>query len=232
MAILIRRKVAIDGAEVELKTYQPPGRLSKNEREQADRLDKVLKDKIPALAQQVLKIDSKAQGVVRRWYVLGQKLRALVDDPKLVSSSDVSSGLIWQAVWYYLPDSLRPAGSGDTEYYSDKQHKRKDHLSLCYEISAFDWSEVRWIQRWDDWQQVAFRPGLLRDRRIIHALGIAISALATYPTREIFRNTMKKLGENFPTRQHRDSSLLSDDVIEKAVASALSLSSTGKSDYD
>ena len=231
MAILIRRKVAIDAAEVELKMYQPSGRLSKKEREQADRLDMVLKDKMPALAEQVLKIDPKAQGIVRRWYVLGQKLRALVKDPKLVSSTDKSSGLIWQAVRYYLPDLLRPAGSGDTEDYTDKQHKRKDHLSLCYEISAFDWNEVLWIQRWDDWQQVAFRPGLLRDRRIIHALGKAISALATYPNRDIFRNIVKKLGEDFPTRQHRDSLLFSDDVIEKAVASALSLSSTGKGDY-
>jgi len=222
VAILIRRKVAIDSAEVELKTYQPSGRLSKREREQADRLDEALKKKIPALAQQLLKIDQKAEGVVRRWYVLGQELRVLVDDSKLVSSSDISSGLIWQAVWYYLPESLRPAGSSDTEDYSDKQHKRKDHLSLCYEISDFDWNEVGWIQRWDDWQQIAFRPGLLRDPRIIHALGIAISALATYPTREVFRNVVKKLVEDFPTRQHRDSSLLSDDVIEKAVSGALS----------
>jgi len=215
--------VAIGGVEVELKTYQPAGRLSKKERERADRLDEALKVKMPALAQQVLNIDPKAEGIVRRWYVLGQKLRAFVNDSKLVSSSDISSGLVWQAVWRCLPESLRPAGSGDTEDYSDKQHKRKDHLSLCYEISAFDWNEVRWIQRWDDWQQVAFRPGLLRDPRIIHALGIAILALATYPTREIFRNIVKKLGEDFPTRQHRDSSLLSDDVIEKAVSGALSL---------
>ena len=222
MAILIRRKVVIDGAEVELKTYQPSGRLSKREREQADRLDEALKRKIPALVQQLLKIDQKVEGIVRRWYVLGQKLRALVDDSKLVSSNDISSGLIWQAVWYYLPESLRPAGSSDTEDYSDKQHKRKDHLSLCYEISYFDWNEVRWIQRWDDWQQIAFRPGLLRDPRIIHVLGIAISALATYPTREVFRNVVKKLVEDFPTRQLRDSSLLSDDVIEKAIAGALS----------
>lgn len=221
MAVVIRRKVPIDDVETELRIYQPSGRLSKKERERADHLDEALKVRIPALAQQLVKLDIKVQGVVRRWYVLGQKLRTLVDDPSLVSSGDVSSGLIWQAIWYYLPDSLRPASSSDTEDYSDKQHKRKDHLSLCYEISAFPWDEVRWIQRWDDWHQLAFRPGLLRDGRIIQALGKAISGLRNYPTRESFRNVIKKLGESFPTRQHRDSALLSDDVIEKAVAGAL-----------
>jgi hypothetical protein len=221
VAIVIRKKVVIDGGEIELKTYQPSGQLSKKEREQANRLDDVLKVRIPALAQQLVKFDPKEQGVVRRWYVLGQKLRALVDDPSLVSSSDVSSGLVWQAIWYYLPDLLRPASSSDTEDYSDKQHKRKDHLSLCYEISAFPWDEVCWIQRWDDWHQLAFRPGLLRDHRIIHALGKSVSALKTYPTREKFRNTVKRLGDAFPTRHHRDSSLLSGDVIEKVVAGAL-----------
>ncbi len=221
MAIVIRKKVLIDGAEIELRTYQPPGRLSKTERERADRLDEALKTKIPALAEKEVKSDPKVKGVVRKWYLLGQNLRVLVDDSGLVSSIDLSGGLIWQAIWHYLPDSLRPAKSGEADDYSDKQHKRKDHLSLCYEISAFDWNEVNWIQRWDDWHQLAFRPGLLRDRRIVRKLGKGISALTTYPTRERFRNIVKKLGDSFPTRQHRDSSLLSDDVIEKAVADAL-----------
>jgi len=222
VTVLIHRRVPIDNVEVGLKIYQPSGRLSKGERERADRLDKALSVRIPALAQEVVIMAPEPHNFIRRWYVLGQKLRAIVEDRELVSSSDVSSGLLWQAIWYYLPDALKPANSGDTDVYSGTQHKRKDHLSLCYEISGFDWNEVRWIQRWDDWHQLAFRPGLLRDPRILRALGKAISALASYPTRETFRNIVKRLGEAFPTRHHRDSSLLSNDVIEKTVAHALS----------
>ncbi len=218
MAILIRKKVPIEGNEVELKTYQPSGRLLREEREKADRLDAILKEKVPALEQEVL----RSKSVVQRWYVLGQKLRTIVDDSKLVSVGDISSGLIWQAIWHYLPDSLRPAKSVGTEGYLDKQHKRKDHLSLCYEISAFEWDEVRWIQRWDDWHQLAFRPGLLRARRILRAVDNGISKLPNYPTREEFREIAKRLGESFPTRRHRDSSFLPDDAINKTVARALS----------
>lgn len=221
MAVLIRRRMPIDGVEHEVKTYQPSGRLSKEERERADLLDNVLSVRIPALPLEVNKEVSQSQGLVRKWYVLGRKLRALVIGQKLVSSSDVDSGLIWQAIWYYLPDSLKPADSADIDAYIDKQHKRKDHLSLCYELSAFDSSEVSWIRRWDDWNQLAFRPGLLRDPRIIPALGRAVSSLSRYPTREAFRNAAKTLGEAFPTRRHRDSSLLANDLIEQTVANAL-----------
>lgn len=220
MAVVVRKKILIDGSEVELKTYQPPGRLLKEERERADRLDEILKTKIPAFAAEVLRSEPRSNAV-RRWYVLGQKLRTIVDDRGLVSSSDTNSGLVWQAIWHFLPESLRPAQSDATEDYSSKQHKRKDHLSLCYEISAWQWDEVSWIQRWDDWHQLAFRPGLLRDRRIIRTLGRALSRSQSYPTRETFREAVKRLGEAFPTRRHRDSSLLPDDAIDKAITSAL-----------
>lgn len=228
MAVLIHKKMPIEGVEHQLRTYQPSGRLSKEERERADRLDKTLSVRIPNLPVEMEKEVSKTQGLVRKWYVLGRKLRDLVADQELVSRSDVDSGLVWQAIWHYLPDSLKPTDSSDTDTYLDRQHKRKDHLSLCYEISAFDWSDVCWIRRWDDWNQLAFRPGLLRDSRIISALGTAVSNLNSYPTRQAFRDVAKKLGEAFPTRRHRDSSLLSDDLIEQTVVGAICAISPGR----
>ena len=221
MAVVIRRKVLIDGASVDLKTYQPSGHISKEERERADKLDMTLSVQIPALAQRMLEIEPRHQETVHRWYVLGAELRTLISRSRLVLGSDVSSGLIWQAIWFYLPANLKPIGSSGVDAYAVMQHKRKDHLSLCYEISFFQWSEVAWIQRWDDWHQLAFRPGLVRDPRIVRSLGSAISALPKYPSREVFRGIVKKLGEAFPTRKHRDSSLLSNDTIGKTIAQAV-----------
>jgi len=213
----------VGGVEVDLKTYQPPGRLDKRDRERADELDKELAARIPQLADAIATLVGEQDGLVRRWYVLGQKLREIVEDQTLVSSADVSTGLVWQAIWRYLPDSLKPAGSSEEEPYSDRQHKRKDHLSLCYEIAGLKWNEVRWIQRWDDWHQLAFRPGLLRDPRVLAALGDSMSRLKTYPTRETFREIVKRLGDAFPTRRMRDSSLLDPEKVLQTVNDAVRL---------
>jgi len=211
----------VGGVEVELKTYQPPGRLEKRDRERADEFDKTLAVRVPRLEDTVLRLVGDQAGVVRRWYVLGQKLREIVEDQELVSAADVNGGLVWQAIWYYLPDSLKPAGSSEEKQYSDKQHGRKDHLTLCYEIAAFKWDEVRWIQRWDDWNQLAFRPGLLRDPRVLEALGATMNRLKTYPTHDMFREMVKCLVEAFPTRRMRDSSFLPADKILQTVNGAV-----------
>ena len=37
----------------------------------------------------------------RRWYCLGKKVRAIVDDRSLVLQSDIDNMIIWQAIWQY-----------------------------------------------------------------------------------------------------------------------------------
>ena len=219
MAVLVRKTVNIGGSDVDLKTYQPPGSITKEERLRADRLDEVLSEHVPEIAAEVLEIAPEEAGLVWRWYTLGRKLREIADDRELVTRIDVESGVFWLAVWNYLPDSMRPAGSTDKKphQYAEKQHKRKDHLSLCYEISRFEWPEVQWIRRWDDWHQLAFRPGLLRDKRILLALGESISRLPEYPSRQQFRKVVMILGEAFPTRHLRDSAFLGDAEITQTV---------------
>ncbi|HET6662407.1 MAG TPA: hypothetical protein VFH16_21060 [Rubrobacter sp.] len=217
MAVIVRKTVDIGGSDVELKTYQPPGSITKEERLRADYLDNVLSERVPRIAAEVLEEAPEETGLVWRWYTLGRKLREIIDNRELVASTDVHSGLVWVAVWYYLPDSMRPADSTDAKPYPEKQHKRKDHLSLCYEISGFEWPEVQWIKRWDDWHQLAFRPGMLRDKRIIRAVGERISRLPHYPSRQEFREIVKVLGEAFPTRRLRDSTFLADVEIALTV---------------
>jgi len=219
MAVIIRERVNLGGSEVELPTYLPSGRLSKDDRLRAEHLDEVLRQRIPAVAHESQQTPQPT--LVRQWYELGRRLRTLVDDPKLVSRADVDSGHIWLAVWYYLPDSIKPAGSPTMSEYQERQHKRKDHLSLCYEISKFEWADVAWIRRWDDWHQIAFRPGILRDKRVLIILGRTISQLSRYPSRRQFRQIVKILGETFPTRSLRDSSVLSTDSLESAVMDAV-----------
>jgi len=213
--VIVRKTMLFGGQERELKTYQPAGPLSREDRLRAERLDEILSARVPVLAEAAL-YGAKDEGLVRRWYLLGSKLREVVDDTDLVLRSDVENGLVWQAIWQYLPRALRPKGSQDEGEYGAMQHKRKDHLSLCYEISRFPWAEVEWIERWDDWHQISFRPGVLRDRRVLHSLGVSISRLPHYPSRQSFRAIAKKLGGAFPTRDFRDSTVLAyPEIVAK-----------------
>lgn len=217
MAVIVRKRVTFGDRQVELEVYQPEGLLSKEDRLRADRLDDLLKRRLPEIATEVIETAGASSDVVRRWYLLGKELREVVDDRELVAGADVSDGLVWLAIWQYLPDSMKPKGAKDATPYVKQQHKRKDHLSLCYEISGFEWSHVQWIRRWDDWNQLAFRPGLLRDQRIVLALGRRVSRLSKYPSRREFREILKMLGDAFPTRRFRDSSLLGDPQIDRTV---------------
>ena len=225
MAVIVRKTIKVAGAEAEVKAFRAGGALSKGERESAERLDEALSDRIPVLAEELKRESVVRESTVQRWYRLGRKLREIVDDRTLVSTSDVDSGAIWAAIWHFLPASLKPSHSSLRDY-EDKKHKRKDHLSLCFDISEFAWEDVEWIKRWDDWNQLEFRPGLLRDRRVLELLGREISAQARYPNREEFRAIVKILADEFPTRKMRDSSVLPDEEIRKRVAAAVYRSMT------
>jgi len=221
MAVIVRKKVKFDDSEVELKTYLPSGSLSKEERIRADRLEEELSKCMPVIAKKISGVDKKYSDLVFRRYMLGRCLRKIIDDPELVSRADVENKLIFLAIWDHLPDSLRPIGPAGGKLSSENHLRRKDHLVLCYEISAFDWSEVEWIKRWDDWYRLAFRPGLVRDKRIIKALGDVIAELGTYPSAKYFREIVKLLCKAFPTKHLKDSSLLTEEKIIQVVRETL-----------
>jgi len=221
MAVIVRKKVKIGDKDVEMRTYLPPGGLSKEERLRADRLDETLNQKIPIIDKKISDIATEEGNLVYRRYMLGQHLKEIIDDSELVSRADVENKMVFLAIWDHLPPSLKPEGPPDAKPYSERQLRRKGYLSLCYEISAFEWSEVKWIKRWDDWYRLAFRPGLVRDERILKALGKAITELRTYPSARDFREIAKLLGRAFPTRRLRDSSLFTDEKISQIVRKTL-----------
>lgn len=217
MAVIVRKKTRVAGKDIELRAYEPSGSLSREDRLRADRLDAYLQKRLPEIAREVLR-DAGENPSVRKWHALGLRLRAVAGDRGLVASADIDSGALWRAVWQYLPDTVKPEGAAEEESYADKQHKRKDHLWLCYEIGAFSWPDIEWIRRWDDWHQIAFRPSLIRDPRLLRALSEAITSSERYPSREEFRTIVKLLGEEFPTRKARDTTMLPEDTLVGTVS--------------
>lgn len=227
MAVIIRKTIEFGNQEIESKVIEPTGVLSKEDRLRAEKLDALLNVRIPEIAEEVIEEVKNDANTVKRWHTLGKKLREIVNDRELVLQSDIDNLLIWQAIWQYLPQTMLPERTNTDTPYPDKQHKRQDHLSLCYELSNFTWEEVRWIKKWSFVHEITARPSLLRDKRIFRLLGNYVSTLPNYPSVEDFREIMKNLVKRFPTKKFRDTTVFTDDDIydhvSKAVDDSLSI---------
>lgn len=217
MAVLVRQLINVSGEEILVDSYLPSRALSAEERRSADELDLFLQSAIPALEERIATELDGNRSLVRKWYFLGLALREIIEDNPLIMSADVDSGDFWKAVWWYLPKGLRPRGRGGESLTYGIGHKRKDHLSLCYEMSAHRWEAIGWIQRWDDWHQISFRPTISRDPRILSQLGGSIAAAERYPKRKEFREIVKSLGDIFPTRQFVNTEVLTDKYVAEAI---------------
>ena len=221
MAVIVQKKTMMEGNDVWLRIYRPSGSLTKEEREKAEALDDFLHDWVPEMAKEISNEEDCIKNNVRRWFSLGLRLRELSGMNDIVLLADVDSGVLWDAVWQYLPKCLRPKGSEDLDDYSERRGRRKDHLTLCYEIAEYKWEDVKWLERWDDWHQLAFRPGLVRDPRIMIKLGKHISKLKRYPSCEEYRTILMILRDAFPTKKMRDSSGFTDRKISKIIKDAI-----------
>lgn len=222
MAVLVRKRELIAGEQVELEIYLPKGPISETDRDRAKRLDARLRDMFPALLKRLRREGLTKDTKLKRWHALGEALREVADDPTLVDPRDRDEGWLWIAVRQHCPQELLPCSQAAAPRISKRPHKRKDHFWLCYEIGKFAWEDISWLRRWDDWQQILFRPAIAKDRRILVAMRDEILKRAKYPDRKAFREFVKELGSRFPTRQEQDTSVVSCQKVRQIVASAAS----------
>lgn len=222
MAVVVRKKKDFSGTEKEVKVYKTSGLLTKEKKEQAEKLDEYLSQCVPDLASKVLNNYPPQEDFIRHRYELGKEFHNLLDDSDLVTQEDMEEDYIWDGIWYYLPESIRPKASKNEESYLDREERRQGFFSLVYEISKFDWEEINWLQRWHDWYEISSRPKLTSDERILDQIGCEISKLDAYPSGKEFREIIKKIGSKFPTKSPTDTSLFSDDDIKKTVKNAIS----------
>ena len=141
--------------------------------------------------------------------------------PRFVKKYADLQTTIGEAVTRYRDEVRQGTFPAEEQSYADREERRKGFFSLAYEISGREWSEVSWIQRWHDWYEIASRPGLTRDSRVLCALGKEIAALGSYPSTKAFQRISKSLANVFPTRHLRDSSLLDELQVSSAVAKAV-----------
>lgn len=195
MAVIIREHVKIGESYVELKTYRPSETLSKADRQRADKLDNYLSVHIPVITNQILEATPNHSDLVRRRYLFGKSLHEIASNRDLVLEEDVKSRLLWAAIWFFLPDFMRPVGSRDIDSYSEYCSKRNDIIQNSYKLSQYDWTEVGWIKSWDNWYRIASNPILLKNEYVLRILGEAISNLKRYPSIKEFMAILKHISK-------------------------------------
>ena len=191
MTVLLRKKVNIRGEEEEIKVFLPSGSLSRESQERAEKLDVFLADKVPHMAERIMRLPDKTTPI-RKWYQFGRELRKVIDKNNLVSRSDVQNGLIWEAIKQHLPETIGLKGAGQALDSNTPQHGYRGHLPTCYAASSYAWKEIEWL-RWGDWCIIYHRGSMWMDKRIIESLRKEIAEMKEYPKQKEFREIIKKL---------------------------------------
>ncbi len=170
MAVIIREEREIGGTKFpNVKVYRSNSKiLTKGEREQADRLDEYLEDKMQTIAREtrkrsLLKLKGKS-GVLALWHFVGQEL-AFVDDPKIVPPEDRE--FIWRALW----DHAGELAPGEKERKSRKAGSARDHWRYCYLVCKKSRGSLEYAERagnWRAWVEFIDRMETRNDERFLN----------------------------------------------------------------
>ena len=217
-----------DGTTQGVARLYPTGRVvAKAEREQAERLDDFLRERMPAIAQELSTLGLLGTNTLSKWHALGQRL-AFVNEPHIVSAHDRDSGAVWLAVRQHCPPELLPTGeerltpdrmSKALESMENQRRlgKRHDHFERCYKLGKYAVRDVDWLT-WSDFDAFLESPGLERESRILAMMRGRVRALGRQLTRSEFRMVCKTLREAIPTKQRqRDTSGLAEDELGRLV---------------
>jgi len=221
VAVLVTNKEILNGKEIFVRAFLPPGRLSKASRERAERLDGFLAQRMREIEKEMMLEGSLSEQALKKWHALGTRLQ-FVDDVALVEPSDVNERWIWRAIREHCPQSLLPKGELESDAREARGLKRagkkNDHFELCYKLGKYEWTDVEWLPTWTEWVDLIEAPGLTGDERIVRR--IAELARTVYRTlvKENFREVIKELRKEFPTKSRAiESSELEDTEIKEKV---------------
>jgi len=145
----------------------------------------------------------------------------IVENQELVDPSDVYEYHIWHAVREYCPVTLLPKGEkerSDEGRISKRKGKKYDHFELCYKLGKYEWGDVQWIPTWTEWVDLIEAPGLIRDIRIVPEIGKLARSLEPSVLKEKFREIVKELRKEFPTKERViESTGFVDSVIKEKI---------------
>lgn len=221
MAVIVRKKVIINGKEIIMTPFLGEGKITKIDMEKARKLDRYLEQKMKQIFKEMKKEGFFNTNALRKWYALGKKL-SFVDDRLLVNAEDVNNGYIWLAIRQHCPLELLPKNTKKTEVGATtgarREGKKYDHLHYCYQCGKYSWEDISWVGSWFNWITLMESPGLMRDSRIMPVMKHIVKSLGRTITKNEFRAFAKSLRKFFSTKEeYRDTNNISDDEIREII---------------
>ena len=221
MAVIVRRKVVVNGKEIIMTPFLGEGKITKDDMEKARKLDKYLTQKMSRIFKEMKREKLFNTNALRKWHVLGKKL-SFVDDRSLVNAEDVNNGYIWLAIRQHCSLELLPRGTQKTEIGATtgarREGKKYDHLHYCYECGKYGWEDISWVGNWFNWITLMESPGLMRDPRVVPAIRQTVKSLGRTITKNEFRAFAKSLRKFFSTKEaYRDTSGVSNAEIREII---------------
>jgi len=168
MAIIIRETRMIDGKAEKVKVFKTKRLLTGELREQAERLDEFLSNKVSEIKKEMestgfLKLKGKKGEVIKLWYEVGKRLD-FVTDTSIVAAEDRE--FVWRAIYDYA-GALAPGPLTERV----RRDPETSHFSYCYKLSRFLWEFVQMAGDWTSWSEFFDRKETKNDPRIIEWLG-------------------------------------------------------------
>jgi hypothetical protein len=168
MAVIIRETRTIDGKPEKVKVFKTRRLLTGELREQAEKLDGFLKEKLKGIENEMkenglLNLKGKRGDVLKLWYEVGKRLE-FVMDTSTVTAEDRE--FVWRAIYDHA-GSLAP---GPVTKRAEREPETS-HFSYCHMLSRFPWEFVDVAGDWTSWSEFFDRKETKNDRRIIEWLG-------------------------------------------------------------
>jgi hypothetical protein len=168
MAVIIRETRMIDGKAEKVKVFKTKRLLTRELREQAERLDEFLSKKVSEIEKEMestgfLKLKGKKGEVIKLWYEVGKRLD-FVTDTSMVAAEDRE--FVWRAIYDYA-GALAPGPLTERV----RRDPETSHFSYCYKLSRFPWEFVQMAGDWTSWSEFFDRKETKNDPRIIEWLG-------------------------------------------------------------
>jgi hypothetical protein len=216
MPVIIREKREVGGKIQVVKIYKTDRLLTREAKQQAEKLDSLLAKKMNEIENELeknglLKLKG-SRGVIKLWYQVGKQL-SFVADPTIVSMEDQK--YIWRALYDHTK-KITP-GSGR----SRMQQYERNHFHYCFLLAQFDWDFVVSAGNWRSWVEFFDSEKIRVDPRIIKWLSLRSKQKATkewenFASRgkqRLFRRLTREIRQNF---KQKDTSVFSTaELFEK-----------------
>ena len=133
MAVIVRKKIIIDGKPIIMTPFLGKGKITKDDMEKAKKLDRYLEQKMSQIFKEMKKAKLFNINALRKWHALGKEL-SFVDDRSLVNAEDVNNGYIWLAIRQHCPTKLLPKGTKRTGVGATTERDEKEKNMTIYII--------------------------------------------------------------------------------------------------